>query len=423
MKKSLLLAMCIVMLASSAAFAKTQLTMFYPVAVGGALTKIVDGIVAKFEAANPDIDVKAVYAGNYNDARIKAVAALKAGEPVQTSVLFSIDIFDLINRDLIVPFEDVAKTPEDQAWLKSFIPGLMENGKALGKTWGIPFQRSTIVMYYNKDAFRKAGLDPNTPPATWEELISMGKKLTVKEGGDVKQWGLHIPSTGYPYWMFQALALQNEQALMNKTGNKVFFNSPKSIQALQFWKDLGSKHKIMPEGTIDWGTLRQKFLDGSTAIMFHSTGNLTAVKKNAKFDFGVAMLPAGKRRGSPTGGGNFYIFKKSSDAEKQAALKLIKFMTSPENSAHWSIATGYLAVSGAAYATKPMMDYIKAFPPAEVAKNQLKYASAEFSTYETPRVRKLLDDAIQSALIGRKSPQDALNSAQKAASRVLRKYK
>ena len=422
MKKCLLLAMCLVLLASTTAMAKTQLTMFYPVAVGGALTKVVDGIVEKFESQNPDIDVQAVYAGNYNDARIKAVAALQAGEPVQLSVLFSIDIFDLINRDLIVPFDDVVQTAEDREWLKSFIPGLMENGTALGKTWGIPFQRSTIVMYYNKDAFRKAGLDPDTPPATWDELISMGKKLTVKEGGDVKQWGLHIPSTGYPYWMYQALALENEQVLMNETGNKVFFNEPKSVEALQFWKDLGSKYGVMPSGTIDWGTLRQKFLDGSTAIMFHSTGNLTAVKKNATFDFGVAMLPAGKRRGSPTGGGNFYIFKNSTPEEKQAALKLIKFMTGPESSATWSIETGYLAVSDAAYATKPMMDYIKAFPPAEVAKNQLKYASAEFSTYETPRVRKLLDDAIQSVLIGRTSPQDALDDAQKAATRILKKY-
>jgi len=422
MRKSFFLALCLVMLASTAAMAKTQLTMFYPVAVGGALTKVVDGIVANFEKANPDIDVTAVYAGNYNDARIKAVAALQAGEPVQTSVLFSIDIFDLINRDLIVAFDDVVQTDEDRAWLKSFTPGLMENGTALGKTWGIPFQRSTIVMYYNKDAFRKAGLDPEAPPATWDELVSMGKKLTVKEGGDVKQWGLHIPSTGYPYWMLQALALENDQVLMNKEGNEVFFDKPGTIEALEFWKDLGAKHGIMPEGTIDWGTLRQKFLDGSTAIMFHSTGNLTAVKKDATFDFGVAMLPAGKRRGSPTGGGNFYIFKNSSPEERLAALKLIKFMTGPESSATWSIETGYLGVSEAAYDTKAMQDYIKSFPYAEVARNQLKYASAEFSTYETPRVRKLLDDAIQAALIGREAPADALGKAQKAAERILKQY-
>ena len=159
-----------------------ELTMYYPVAVGGALTKIVDGLVADFEKANPDINVNAIYAGNYNDARIKALAALKSGEPAQTSVMFSIDIYELIEQDAIVAFDDVVSSAEDKAWLDSFYPALMENGRTQGKTWGIPFQRSTIVMYYNKDAFRDAGLDPEAPPATWQELTAAAEKLTAADG-------------------------------------------------------------------------------------------------------------------------------------------------------------------------------------------------------------------------------------------------
>ena len=109
-----------------------------------------------------------------------------------------------------------------------------------------------------------------------------------------------------------------------------FFDAPGTVGALEFWLDLGKNHKIMPEGTIEWGTLRQNFLEQKTAIMWHSTGNLTIVKNKAKFDFGVAMLPAKKRRGTPTGGGNFYIFKQTSAEERKAAMRLIKFMTSPE---------------------------------------------------------------------------------------------
>ena len=121
--------------------AKTDLTMYYPVAVGGPLTKIVDGMVADFMKQNPDINVKAIYAGNYNDARIKALAALKSGKPAQLSVMFSIDLYELIEQDAIVAFDDVVKTAEDKAWLKSFYPTLMQNGVTRGKTWGIPFQR------------------------------------------------------------------------------------------------------------------------------------------------------------------------------------------------------------------------------------------------------------------------------------------
>ncbi|MBO6947352.1 MAG: ABC transporter substrate-binding protein [Rhodospirillales bacterium] len=400
-----------------------ELTMYYPVAVGGALTKIVDGLVADFEKANPDIKVNAIYAGNYNDARIKALAALKSGEPAQTSVMFSIDIYELIEQGAIVAFDDVVKSAEDKAWLEKFYPALMENGKTQGKTWGIPFQRSTIVMYYNKDAFRAAGLDPEQPPATWEELVSMGKKLTKKSGGNVDQWGVMIPSTGYPYWMFGALAMQNGQTLMNGDGNQTHFDAPATVEALQYWKDLGEKHGVMPSGTIEWGTLRQNFLEGKTAIMWHSTGNLTTVKNNAKFDFGVAMLPAMKRRGTPTGGGNFYIFQKSTDEEKAAALKLIKFLTQPERTAEWSIKTGYLGTRPDAYETDALKAYVKEFPPAAVARDQLEFATAELSTYQTGRVRKLLDDAIQAALTGSKSPAEALGDAQKQADRLLKRYR
>jgi len=398
----------------------TELTMYYPVAVGGPLTKIVDGFVADFMAENPDITVKAIYAGNYNDARIKALAALKSGEPAQLSVMFSIDIYELIEQDAIIPFDDVVETAEEKAWLDSFYPALMENGRTAGKTWGIPFQRSTIVMYYNKDAFREAGLDPEKPPATWEEMVALGRKLTKADGS---QWGVMIPSTGYPYWMFGALAMQNGQVLMNGDGNLTYFDHPDVVGALQFWKELGATHKVMPQGTIEWGTLRQNFLEGKTAIMWHSTGNLTAVKSNAGFDFGVAMLPASKRRGTPTGGGNFYIFKKTTPEERKAAMRLIQFMTSPERSADWSIATGYLGVSPAAYETEALQQYVKEFPYAAVARDQLEYATAELSTYQTGRVRKLLDDAIQAALTGAQTPEKALGEAQAQADRLLRPYR
>ena len=415
----LVVAAMICLITAPVAGAETELTMYYPVAVGGPLTKIVDSLVADFMKENPDIVVKAIYAGNYNDARIKALAALKSGKPAQLSVMFSIDIYELIEQDAIFAFDDIVETPEEKAWLDSFYPTLMENGRTAGKTWGIPFQRSTIVMYYNKDAFKEAGLDPDSPPATWDQLVAAGKALTKADGS---QWGVMIPSTGYPYWMFGALTMQNDQVLMNNAGNKTYFDSPAVIEALQFWRDLGNKHKIMPAGTIEWGTLRQNFLEGKTAIMWHSTGNLTIVKNKAKFDFGVAMLPANKRRGTPTGGGNFYIFKQTSAEERRAAMRLIKFMTSPERSAEWSMKTGYMGISPAAYETSKLKEYVKGFPYAAVARDQLEYATAELSTYQTGRIRKALDDAIQATLTGAKSPADALNEAQSLSERLLRPY-
>ena len=397
------------------AAAETELTMYYPIAVGGALTQVVDSIVADFEAENPDIKVNAVYSGNYDDTRVRALSALNSGDPAQLAVMFSIDAYDLIEQDLILPFEALT---DDADWLNSFYPALMANGRIEGQTWGIPFQRSTIVAYYNKEQFAAAGLDPEAPPTTWDEIISMGKALTNDD-----TYGLMIPSTGYPYWMFQALAIQNGKEVMSNDGLTTYFDDETVIETLEFWKSLSTEHGIMPTGTVEWGTLRQAFLEGQTAMMWHSTGNLRAVKDNASFDFGVAELPANVRKGSPTGGGNFYVFKDTSDEERAAALKLIEFMTSPEQAAAWSIATGYMGVSAAAYETEALKEYTVAFPPALVARNQLENAVAEFSTFETARVRDGLNNAIQSALTDSKSAEDALGEAQAAAERLLKAYR
>jgi len=429
MKRSLFrvllgLALAVAVLGGTVVHAAVELNMYYPVAVGGPITKVIDDMIAEFEKANPDIKVKAVYAGNYDDTRVKALAAVKANQPVQLSVLFSIDVFELMDQDVIVPFDDFATSAEDKQWLASFYPALMENSKVKGKIWGIPFQRSTIVLYHNKNAFKEVGLDPNKPPATWDEMVAAAQKLTKKDAsGNVTRWGVHIPSTGYAYWMFQALCIQNGQVLMNLDGNKTNFDHPDVIEALQFWRDLAAKHKVMPEGTIDWGTLRQKFLEGATAMMWHTTGNLTAVKEGAKFDFGVSMLPEKKRRGSPTGGGNFYIFKKASAEERKAALKFIKFMTAPELTARWSIATGYVATRADAYKTPTLEKYVAEFPAAAVARDQFQYSVAEFATHENARNKKFLDDAIQSVVTGAKPPKEALTAAQQQAERVLKDYR
>jgi sn-glycerol 3-phosphate transport system substrate-binding protein len=209
---------------------------------------------------------------------------------------------------------------------------------------------------------------------------------------------------------------------MNQAGTVTYFDKPAVIQALQFWVDLSRKDKIQPEGTIEWGTTPKDFFERKTAIMWTTTGNLTNVRTNAGFPFGVAMLPAHQGRGSPTGGGNFYLFKKMTDEERNAAFKFVKWMTTPERAADWGIATGYIAVRPDAWDTPVMKKYVADFPAAAVARDQLKYAVAELSTHDNQRVSKALNDGIQAALSGRKTPEQAMKDAQQEAVRILRPY-
>ena len=416
----------VVALASVAALAQApvEVSFFYPVAVGGPITKIVDGYAADFEKENPGIKLKPIYSGSYQESIAKALTAVKSGEPPVTSILLSTDMYTLIDEDSIVPFDELVKTPEDQAWLKSFYPAFMENSQTGGKTWGIPFQRSTIVLYYNKEAFKEAGLDPNRPPANWKEMVDYAQKLTKRDAsGRVTQWGVQIPSSGFPYWLFQGLAIENGVNLMNAAGTETYYDKPEVIEALQYWVDLVKRYKVHPEGIVEWGTTPKDFFERKVAMVWTTTGNLTNVRANAKFDFGVAMLPASRQHGSPTGGGNFYLFKQSTPAQRDAAFKFIKWVTTPQRAAQWGIDTGYVAVRADAWETPAMKQYVAGFPAAAVARDQLPYAKAELSTHDNQRVTKALNDGLQAALTGTKTSEQAMKDAQRESERILRSYK
>jgi sn-glycerol 3-phosphate transport system substrate-binding protein len=404
--------------------AAQELSLYYPVAVGGPVTKIIDGLAADFEKEHPGIRIKPVYAGSYQDTITKVLTAAKGGDAPHMAVILSTDMYTLIDEGVVVPFDDIARTPEQKAWMGSFYPGFMKNSQTGGKTWGIPFQRSTVVMYWNKQLFKEAGLDPERPPQNWAELVDYGKKLTKKDAaGNVTTWGVQVPSSGFPYWLFQGFTTQNGAVLMNEAGTQTYYDKPEVVQALQYWVDLSRKHGVHPPGVVEWGTTPKDFFERKAAIIWTTTGNLTNIRKNAGFDFGVAMLPAGKQRGTPTGGGNFYVFKKATQAEREAALKFIQWVTSPKRAAEWAIATGYVAVSPAAWETQEMKTYLADFPAPIVARDQLQHAVAELSTHENQRVTKALNDGLQAALTGTKTPEQAMKDAQREADRILRSYR
>ena len=403
--------------------AATEVSFYYPVAVGGPIAKIIDGFAEGFMKENPDVKLVPIYAGTYQETIVKALTAHKAGNPPVTSVLLSTDLFTLVDEGAIVPFDDFATSAEDQAWLNGFYKAFMLNSRTGGKTWGIPFQRSTVLMYWNKEAFKDAGLDPEKAPQTWDELKAAATRLTRKDAaGKVEQWGVQIPSSGFPYWLFQTLTTTNDVILANDAGSQVTFDNPRVIEALQYWVDLG-KAGVHPPGVVEWGTTPKDFFERKAAIIFTTTGNLTNIRSNAKFAFGAAPIPGHRRKGSPTGGGNFYLFSKSTPAQRQAAYRFIRWVTQPERAAQWSIDTGYVAVSPAAYATPALGAYGKDFAPALVARDQLEVSVAEFSTHDNQRVTKVLNDGLQAALTGTKTPDQAMKDAQREADRILRSYR
>ena len=397
--------------------------LYFPVSVGGGPDALIDDLCAQYHEENPNITVTPVYAGSYADTRTKVQAAIKGGNTPDLAIMFSIDLYSLLAMDAIADIDSFCTTEEDQEWLNGFYDGFMMNSRDGETTYGIPWQRSTIVLYYNKDAFKAAGLDPEQPPTTWDELYEDAQKLTITENGQTTQYGIQIPSDGYAYWMLQTFCVQQDGFnLMNDTGTETYYDDDRTATGLKFWKSL-SEDGSQPSGIVAWATTPSDFLEGKTAMMYHTTGNLTNVKNNATFDFGVAMLPENESFGSPTGGGNFYIFKGVSEERQQAAFDFIKWMTDDERVAQWSIDTGYVATRPSAYETERMKQYAEEFPYCLVARDQLEYGYAELSTYNQAEVQKAIDDAISYVMTDQQDVETALAAAQQTADGILQAYR
>jgi sn-glycerol 3-phosphate transport system substrate-binding protein len=331
----------------------------------------------------------------------------------------------LQDMDILASLDELGLDANGEAWLAGFYPAFMANSHVEGKTWSVPFQRSTAIMYYNKAAFHAAGLDPEHFPTTWAELADAATKLTARDAnGRVTQWGVKVAGDlGNAQWTFGAYAYQNDHKLMNEAGTEVYFNDPKAIGAMAYWRGLASQHHATPDGVSDWGTLTPDFFQGNAAIIQHTTGNLTNVRTNAKFPFGVAGLPGRDGPRTVVGGGNMYFFKHANPAERAAALRFARFVTSPEIAADWCINTGYIATSPAAWETTALKDYVTKVPEAGVAKSFLPVATGELSTFENQRIQKALTDQIQSCLNGKLTPAEAMAAAQSESDRILRPYR
>lgn len=393
-----------------------ELNFYFPIAVGGSVQKNVETMVSDFNTANAGIKVTPIFAGNYQDTMTKVQAA----KP-EVAVLQATDVFTLTDADLIAPIDEyIAADKDGQAYMSDMLPAFMANSKLNGKTWSVPFQRSTVVMYYNKDLFKAANLDPEKAPTNWDQLVEFGKKLTKPDGS---QWGVEIPSDGNPSWTFSSFFYEAGAKPVNDAGTEVAFNSPEIASAMDFITGLSKTHKVMPTGVIKWNDVPNDFVAGKVAMIYHTTGTIGAVK--SKMDpakIGVAALPAGKQPGSPTGGGNLYILK-STKEKQDASWKFIRFMTDSERVAKWSVDTGYIPYRKSATETSTWKEAVKAFPGYGTAAGAMKDAAGEIASHQNQQVLKALGDQLQAIIGGSKETKPALEQAQKDAEAILKSFK
>lgn len=423
-----LLALFVLM--AGAGFAQDDIVIdfYFPSATANDAEGIFQRYADLFQEENPGITINSVFSGSYTDTRNTILTEFQGGGAgPDVAVMLSIDLYSFAEEGYIVPaqtFIDAMDGGDD--YVNDFFPALMANGvDEAGNVWSIPFQRSTPILYYNADLLSDAGYD--SPPTNNAELVEIAQALTTDERD-----GLLVPvAGGFPIWMYQSFAIAFGHNIVGDDPTEVYFNTPEAVAAVEFVRSLGTDLAVGPAGGAAWGDTPVAFLAGQAAMIYHTTGNLTRILRDADFEVGVWYLPSGPAGddgsgyGAPTGGGNLYIFDdgSKSEAELDAIWRWVTFLSSPEIQADWGATTGYIAASASAWETEPLASLAEEAPQYGIARDQLQYAGKEFSSYATITVQGIINGTLQSILTGEaEDAQAAMDAAQEQIDGILAEY-
>jgi sn-glycerol 3-phosphate transport system substrate-binding protein len=383
--------------------------------LGGHNGEMIEKLVKQFNETHKDIVVKPAYQGNYYENHAKVLAAVSAGNQPDVTMVEIASVGAFADAKVLEDLGPYAAGTEDR-----YIPGLMGNSYWENKLYAIPFNRSTPLLYVNRDMLKAAGLDPNGPK-TWEELREYAKALTKKEGGKTAVYGF---STPIDIWFYEALVFESGGNILSEDGKSLAINGEEGKAPLAFWTGLlqeGVMKAPPGEKYNAWDVAKQDFLNQQVGMIFTSTGDLKSLKDNAKFEVGAAFLPANKSFGVPTGGANLVMLSKSSEAEKKAAWEFIKWMTDTPQTIPWSLETGYMPVTKDAVESEEMKKAYEKDPNFQVAVNQLEHAKPRPMVPGYKELQEVIMTEIQRAVLGQATPEEAINKAVEKGEKLLKK--
>jgi len=305
----------------------------------------------------------------------------------------------------------------DPGFFKGIPDNIMTLGLIDGKLHGIPFGVSTPVMYYNPELFKAAGLNPDQPPSTWDELQRQGQIIKQKTG----KLAVYLQQPN-DEWIDQTLIWGNGGRPLSEDGKHVGWSSPPAIEAMQMWQDMVQKSKIA--ANLTWEEGLQAFLSGHIAMCLTTIGRQEHMRKNAS-GFEVRAVPVPRFGSKPLAtatGGNVLMIFASDPAQEKAAWEWIKFLLSPDGATIWTKGTGYLPPR-AELATDPR--YLKPFfdqaPLMKAALQTFPYAKpwVSFPGSRGLEITKTLIKAREEVLEGKRPAEAILKEAAAQADALL----
>ncbi|NRF93917.1 ABC transporter substrate-binding protein [Paenibacillus frigoriresistens] len=397
-------------------------------AMGGSNTKVVDQLVADYNASQNKIKVEAVYQGNYDDLLSKLKASMGTSEGPSVVQMYEIGSRFMIDSKAITPMQNFIDADKwDLSQLEPNIAGYYTLG---GKLYSMPFNTSNPVLYYNKDLFKAAGLDPAKPPKTFEELKVAADAIT-KSG---KATGANFAI--YGWFMEQLFANQGAEYVNNGNGRtsnatQSQVNTEPGVKVLTWWKDLIDTKAANNLGR-KTDDSKKAFSAGQVGMILESTAALKGLvdSANGKFEVGTSFLPKpadAKEGGVVVGGASLWVMNNRPDDEQKSTWDFIKFLTTPKEQAYWHVNTGYFPITKKAYDEDIVKENLKKFPQFQTAIDQLHQTKLNTATQGAvmgvfPEARQIVEGAIEEVLNNKKSPKEALDAAEKEITSKIQTY-
>ena len=415
MKKSfvvvlLALSMIFSIIACAAAEDVTEIVLW--TALSGSKGQAIQQVVDNFNNSQDKIHVTAEYQGNYYEIAAKLQAGLASGDTPNITMMSGSRVKRFAELGAFVDCTDLF--PKHGIDLHSFYDGFWFQLDWGEGQFGVPFNCSTPLFYYNKEMFEAAGL-PDRGPANWDELAEFARKLTNDE-----TIGYEMP---LDVWFYECFIIQQGLPLLNEDETDIGFNNADGAAPLYSWIDM-MKEGIMsfPPGQ-EYNSYDQARLDFSSrkaAMILASTGDLATLNDSCDFEVGTAFLPAGKQYGT-SGGGTHMLPVVGHEDELDASLEFLAFATSPEQAGLFAALTGYIPTSPAAAESEVYQKYLAEVPNAAVALEQMPYAQTiPVNTYYAQIKDDIITTEIQRIFEEENfTPEDALNAISEQTRQLL----
>lgn len=400
--------------------------------MGGKNGQAIAKMVSDFNSSHKDIKVNAQYQGKYDEAINKLKSAKKGNAGPDVMQVYDIGTRFMIDSNWVVPMQKFIDAEKyDTSQLE---PNILGYYTVNNKLYSMPFNTSTPILYYNKNAFKEAGLDPNSPPKTFADVEKYSAALTKKDGsGNVTQYGYSMAIYG---WFFeQFIVKQGLNYANNGNGRESaptaveFDKNGSALRLLTEWKKLVDSGNVGNFGRNEDDT-ENAFIAGKTAMYIESTADLKTVLSGVggRFEVGTAFLPSfeGTQDGGVSiGGASMWALDNKDEAKQKATWEFIKFMVSPEEQAYWNTQTGYFPVTQKAYDVQVMKDNLQKAPQFQTAIDQLHSSpktarGALMSVF--PEARQTVEKNIEEMLQNKQKPDEAVINAAKSINEAIEKY-